>query len=722
MHEQEVLVLGKGLSVFRAAMTIHLAPGSDNFTQQNFLPLEDHYSEQTIQTHVMAAYAQKGLASIDQAVRLSEDYFVLDQNDFLDRWLPGERTAIRRQTTPASWQSIVADLNNSVQQKIVSDDREQTNVLVLAGPGSGKTRTLVHRIAYLVRVKRENPNGILVLSYNRHAVTEIRSRLRQLIGDDANGITVSTCHALAMRLVGASFLGAAADSFDFENVMNEAVKQLQGEGLSKREAEAQREALLQGYRWILVDEYQDIGPEEYALIAAVAGRSQEDPDLKLSLFAVGDDDQNIYAFAGASIKFIRRFETEYNAKPSYLIENYRSTANIVGAANSVISLAAERMKFKHDIIVNRERLKAPKGGPIASLDPVSQGRVQILQTSGHVVESGAAAVDELVRLSRLDPNWDWSNSAIIARNWKQLEPVRSYAEQLGIRVEMANESLPSIWRLRETLMLIDQCCRDRASRLTMVDLERFLDKIPNNRWVELLADGLQSLRKEIGSSKIAAPDLVEWLAEWCISARSQQRGLLLMTAHRAKGLEFEDVVILDGDWRSESRGEDQDAPRRLFYVAMTRAKRTLTVLSNGTHPFLNTTMDEVLVRQAPKASLANSVQEHRYQPPDMKLVDLSFAGRLGNGSRILEAVASSKVDDPVRLVRNEKLWMIESATGQVLGRMASSFNVPKGWRIEKAKIGAIIQWRKSDNSEEYQKYIKREQWETVLPDITYAKY
>nr|WP_097071418.1 UvrD-helicase domain-containing protein [Rhodobacter maris] len=70
--------------------------------------------------------------------------------------------------------------------------------------------------------------------------------------------------------------------------------------LSRSEAEAQREALIQGYRWILVDEYQDIGPGEYALIAAVAGRSLDDPDQRLSLFAVGDEDQNIYAFTGVA--------------------------------------------------------------------------------------------------------------------------------------------------------------------------------------------------------------------------------------------------------------------------------------------------------------------------------------------------------------------------------------------------------------------------------------
>lgn len=183
-----------------------------------------------------------------------------------------------RLTTGKAWKQIVGDLGNLVQQDISADDREETTVLALAGPGSGKTRVLVHRIANLLRVKREDPNGILVLTYNRHAAAEIRARLRHLVGEDAARVTVSTCHALAMRLVGVSFEDGATEQRDFDGIVLEAVRQISGEGLSRSEAEAQREALIQGYRWILVDEYQDIGPEEYALISAVAGRSLEDPD------------------------------------------------------------------------------------------------------------------------------------------------------------------------------------------------------------------------------------------------------------------------------------------------------------------------------------------------------------------------------------------------------------------------------------------------------------
>ena len=99
--------------------------------------------------------------------------------------------------------------------------------------------------------------------------------------------------------------------------MQEAVALLKGDGLPPEEADEQRDRLLAGFRWILVDEYQDIGPDQYELISALAGRTLADEEGKLTLFAVGDDDQNIYAFSGASVEFIRRFEADYAAKPPF---------------------------------------------------------------------------------------------------------------------------------------------------------------------------------------------------------------------------------------------------------------------------------------------------------------------------------------------------------------------------------------------------------------------
>ena len=719
LHEQGVLTLGKGLTVFRPAMTVFLNPKGGQFTQSDFIPLEEHYEEQTLQTHVMATYAETGLKTMTDAARLSEDYFLLNKEQFMKRWMPGMAREVRRQTTSKSWKTIVEDLGNKVQQDIVTDDRDRTNVLVLAGPGSGKTRVLVHRIAYLLRMKREDPRGILVLAYNRHAAAEIRFRLRALVGDDAAGVTISTCHSLAMKLVGASFAGVQADTSDFDNVIMEAVRLLNAEGLSKSEAEAQREALIQGYRWILVDEYQDVGPEEYALISAVAGRSLEDVDLKLSLFAVGDDDQNIYAFNGASIEYIRRFEEDYKAKPSFLVENYRSTDNIIKTANQVISGAPDRMKIDHEIRINSDRAILPSGGRLENVDTVAQGRVQLIDVPKGDIPQAIAAVDELIRLSRLDPKWSWARTAVISRDWKGLGAVRSYAEKMGLKVEMANENLPNIWRLRETQKLVEGLRLRHGELLGIQDIVDVLNSQPRNKWVDLLAEGIADLARELQTKTMPAPDIIEWIAEWSRDTRGEQRGLLLLTAHRAKGLEFDHVAILNGGWDRASKNEDCAAPRRLFYVAMTRAQQSLTVLTSGEHSLLKAGVKSILRRRV-VPDLGDSMPTRKiYQLPNLDAVDLSFAGRQRDGHEVHVAVRDASVGDDVSLEFREPHWVLTDSSGRILGRMAKAWHPPEGHILASGQVGAIINWRKADNGEEYIQYLKRDSWETVLPELVF---
>ncbi|WP_170376892.1 RecQ family ATP-dependent DNA helicase [Ruegeria atlantica] len=720
-HEQQVLTLGRGLSVFRPAMTMHLRPKGGGFTVKHFAPLEEHYTEQTIQTHVMAAYAEKGLENIETAHRLADDYFVLEQDAFMRRWMPGRGTEFRRQATGATYKAIVEDLGNPVQQQIVRDDREKTNVLVLAGPGSGKTRVLVHRIAYLLRIKREDPRGILVLAYNRHAAAEIRERLRRLVGDDAAVVTISTVHSLAMRLVGASFVGAqTTDTPDFKGLLTQAAALLRGDGLSRHEAEALRDTLIQGYRWILVDEYQDIGPDEYALIAAVAGRTLDDPDLRLSLFAVGDDDQNIYAFSGASIRYIRQFEQDYNAKPVFLTENYRSTGHIISTANAVIAGAVARMKLGHDISVDHARTKADPGGPLTKLDPVAQGRVQILECPSGNDSQAMAALEELIRLSRLDPDWTWSRAAIISRDWRKLIPVRDFAENFGIPVEMANENMPSLWRMREMQSFVKALRETPTELYTLERLTNLLNTISTSRWTDRIGEGLGLLAREVGARSLPVPDIIEWFAEWARDSWGEQRGLKLLTAHRAKGLEFDDVVILDGGWERPSRSEDQDAPRRLFYVAMTRARRSLVVMSNDNHEYLPTGAPSVLTRRVTPDMIALPGPRRFFRAAEARMVDLSYAGRQRPGHASLIAIQEARVGDTVTLVKDGDFWLLRDEKGRVLGRMSKSFSAPPNSKFERGEIAAILSWRKEDSGEAFHHTLRRDAWEVVLPELVFV--
>lgn len=725
LHEQEVLRLNKGLAVFRPAMTIHLSPDRRNFIKPDFTPLKMHYDEQVVQIHVMAEYVQRGLQAMADALRLAMDYFSLDRAEFLRRWLPDREKELERQTTPESWKKIVEALNHPIQQRIVADDREQTNVLVLAGPGSGKTRVLVHRIAYLVRVKREQPQRILALAYNRHAAVEIRRRLHALIGDDAYGVTVLTCHALAMRLTGVTFAQRAekVDTDAFKAVFAQAVALLNGTGLPPEEADAQRDRLLAGFRWILVDEYQDIGPEQYALISALAGRTRQDDDGKLCLFAVGDDDQNIYAFNNASVEFIRRFEADYAARPVYLTENYRSTAHVIDVANAIIAPARNRMKIEHPITINRGRVKASRGGSWQQLDAVGQGRVQILPAGSDPLTQALAVMTEFQRLAQTSPTWTWATAAVIAREWKYLEPLRCYCERQGIPVQMADEDTSYFWRLRETQALVGWV---RARERKLVDaatLANWLADGPDTPWVALLREAVATYALETGGAELPREHFTDWLAEWGREIRRRQTGLLLLTAHRAKGLEFDHVAVLDGGWQAGNSGTDPDEHRRLYYVAMTRAQHTLTLARFDTgHALLDPLPTLPGLLRRPRVELPPPAPElaHRYQRLALRDVDLGFAGRRESSHPLHCAIAALHTGDPLQLGHVAGRWELRNQQGEIVGRLARAYEPPRDRHCRAAKVAAIIVWRREDDDAEYQDRTQVERWEVVVPEFVFG--
>ncbi len=725
LHEQETIRLNRGLVVFRPAMTLRLRPVRHGFSSADFEPLALHYQGQVLQIHVMTEFAKRGLVAMSEALRLAMDYFSLQEKEFLARWLPGRDREIGRETTPESWQTIVGSLKNPVQQRIVADPREQTNVLVLAGPGSGKTRVLVHRIAYLVRVKRADARGILALAYNRHAAVEIRLRLKELLGVEARRVTVLTCHGLAMRLAGFSFAGWAGrpGNEDFRDVLRRAIALLRGEDLAPDEADARRERLLAGFRWILVDEYQDVGPEEYGLISALAGRTLKDETGKLALFAVGDDDQNIYAFKGASVAFIRRFETDYDSRPAHLTENYRSSGHIVAVANAVIEPADGRMKVGHPIRVDRARAKDPPGGAWEQRDPVSRGAVQILEVGRDPVEQAHAVLTEWRRLAELAPDWDWARCAVLAREWAYLIPVRAVCEAHGIPVQMANEEIPAFWYLRETRSLV-AWLRARGSRV--VDgaaLSGWIEAQPSNPWHDLLRQAIREHALETDDLEVPVDQVIEWLAEWGRDMRRRQRGVLLSTAHRGKGLEFDHVAVLDGSWDRVGRQEDPDAPRRLYYVAVTRARQTLTLARfGGARALQDALVDHpsVVRRRPARLPPVRGTYRLRRRTASLEDVDLGFAGRCGRRDPVHGWIAALTTGDALAVrVREDEPWQLLDAGGRRVGRLARSFRPPPGMRCRRCTVAAIVVRSRELSDPQYRGRIRSEEWEVVIPEFVF---
>ena len=211
---------------------------------------------------------------------------------------------------------------------------------------------------------------------------------------------------------------------------------------------------------------------------------------------------------------------------------------------------------------------------------------------------------------------------------------------------------------------------------------------------------------------------MQWFGDWARDMRGEQRGLLLVTAHGAKGLEFDHVAILDGGWDRPSKGEDADAPRRLFYVAMTRARATLTVLGHGPHAFL-AKAEPVLTRRTRPDLASLPGTRLRHVPPDLKLVDLSFAGRLKPGHAALAAIQAARTGDPVQLTRDGGRWQITDTQGNVLGRLSRAFTQAEGTQFLKGEIAAILSWRRKDGEEDFDRHLRRDAWEVILPELIF---
>jgi ATP-dependent DNA helicase RecQ len=171
---------------------------------------------------------------------------------------------------------------------------------------------------------------------------------------------------------------------------------------------------------------------------------------------------------------------------------------------------------------------------------------------------------ELQRLSALDPAWDWRGVGVIARTWAELQPLRSYYEIHNIPVHLANENSHGLWRLRETQQLV-RWLEDRDSGIIgTAEIVAWLAQQQPGRWWTLLTEAVTQYQLETENAELPTQHFREWLAEWGREIRRRPVGMSLLTAHRAKGLELDHVVVLSADWDRVGHNEDRDAPRRLY--------------------------------------------------------------------------------------------------------------------------------------------------------------
>jgi ATP-dependent DNA helicase RecQ len=740
LHEQQAIILQRGLSVFRQAMTIRMPPESKGrkYTQGDFDPLKQHYREKRLQIHVMYEYARRAIQSLGEGLRLVFAYFTQPRDEFIQQFFGDRKEVLQRAITHEGYQRIVDNLNNPVQQAVVAAPHNDS-LLILAGPGSGKTCAIVHRVAYLVKVEQMRPRSILVLCFNRLAAIQLKQRLRELIGKSASRVTVMTYHALAARLTGTSFAERATDAgdapIDLADLIPTATAILRGTqpvpGVDEDEV---RDRLLAGYRFVLVDEYQDIDEEQYELISALTDRTGADPDAKLSILAVGDDDQNIYSFRGTNVAYIQRFQRDYQARCHYLLENYRSTANIIDAANQLIAHNQDRMKTHKAIRINRAREKDPPGGPWQAIDPVARGKVRILELAREWDEA-ATVVFEIQRLRHLQPDFDFNSLAVLSRTRGALHPIRAACEfcRIPLRWGLDSEQAPSLHKIREIAALLDRLDERRDEDCSAKDLLDLCGSPPDdNPWYFLLSESLAAWREETGDAKLPVDQAIQYLYESFAEQRREQRvgnGVFLSTVHSAKGMEFDHVLIPSTGWKSDGDCSKREEERRLYYVAMTRARYTLGLLTRQSppNPHIRLLKGDFLdrCRAQCEPSIPAAILHRKHEVLGMEDIDIGFAGSHPAGHPIHGALANLEPGSRLELQpRNGHLELLDS-NATCVGRLSKT--ACDRWRkrlelIQEIRVVALLRRRQRDERPEYSDRCRCEKWEIPWVEVIYVSH
>lgn len=618
LHDMRIIVLQNGLGVFRQAYTLTVLPeaGNRRYSEGDYEPLSHHYAQKNVQVHVMEKYARLGIEKIKSAVNFVTAYFSSSHESFIQQYFPGQEEIIKTAMTAEAFKQIIQSLDNSRQEAVIAADPD-TNILILAGPGSGKTRTLVHRTAWLIKAKSIHPETILVLCFNHHAMVSLKKRIKTLVGQSSYGVTVMTFHGFAMRLIGRSFLegNISGDVFDktqgFDDMIQEAVDILNGHkeaaGISPSEA---REHLLARYRYVLVDEYQDIDEIQYKFISALTGRLEQDTESKIAIMAVGDDDQSIYGFRHANVAFIRQFKRDYGAKTHFLLENYRSAYPIIQVANAFIAQNQNRMKQDRPILINHKR--KPRKKVLERLEPRELVQLVIVPDIPSQAVSVAQKIKEILAQN---PQARLEDMAVVSRHGI------SHPFLVSLRMALAREKIDFCYsikggqgraglgfpmsRLREFQTLLSYLELHQKESRQPIDLKKeVMNLFPaKNTWTDQVAQILDSWCRINPDREISLARARDFALETLLEERKEHKtgsGVFLGTVHSVKGMEFSHVFILDGGWNTPGDTIDLEEERRLYYVGMTRARETLHLFSleNQANPHVEFLKTHGFVRES----------------------------------------------------------------------------------------------------------------------------
>ena len=636
------------------------------YKQEDYRMLNEFYKQKIQQIHIVGEYANLMVRDYNAALQYVQDYFQMDYHRFISKYFKGNREAeIERNVTPSKYRKLFGML--SKRQKEIIDDHESRCIVVAAGPGSGKTRVLVHKLASLLLLEDVKHEQLLMLTFSRAAATEFKQRLMQLIGNAAHFVEIKTFHSYCFDL-----LGRVGNLDEAGDVVKQAA-----EMIKNGEVEPNRISKTV----LVIDEAQDMSKDDYALVTALMKANEE-----MRVIAVGDDDQNIYEFRGSNSLYLYELTQTEHSRFFEMTENYRSFRHIVEAAND----------FARNI---RQRIKS---APIISTSQ-EDGEVRIVKHPYEIQEKRVymyqPILEDVIRLQTsnnqkaTDGSSDKKNETISILTQTNEEAVIMLAllHSHGIKAKLV-QSMDGLrfWNLAEVryfLKKIDQSLKETKSPIIPDDIwetakHQTYQKYASSLALQYLHRSLQ-IFEQTNRAKYYS-DLKEFVFESSVEdfCDITESDIVVSTIHKAKGHEFDHVLML-----ITHPEHPTDEILRRYYVGMTRAKQTLTIHTNGNLFDTLHTAQHLYDTQA-------------YDEPNEIVLQLSHKDvNLGFSKPHKDTILSLRSGMP--LTYHDHCLCLPS-TSKDIAQFSIKMNEKigkwelKGYKITTAKIRFIVAWKSKD--------------------------
>ncbi|WP_332733826.1 RecQ family ATP-dependent DNA helicase [Flavihumibacter sp.] len=612
------------------------------YKKEDYAQLDEYYRQKAEQIHIVGEYAKRMSDDYEDAINFTEDYFSLPNDRFIRKYFPGEKAKdLTRKMSPENYQRIFGSLDDQ-QSKIINDQQHQ-HIIVAAGPGSGKTRILVSKIASLLLMEDIKQEQLLMLTFSRAAAIEFKMRLIELIGSAAHFVEIKTFHSYCFDL-----LGMQGNLEKSVNIIRATIDKIR-----KGEIEPNRITK----QVLVVDEAQDINDDEFELIKVLLERNEN-----MRTLLVGDDDQNIFGFRGANNRALLEMAELETAKLYHLVTNYRANQNLVSFSNQWALLMQKRIKH--------ESIKAKSD---------QMGQIDLVQYASNEFNLGFS--NDLLR------EVPTGCTAVLTYKNEDALQLQCLIEKAGVPTKLmqGNEGF-HLFNLLELRAFTDRACSQTDSPVILKEHWQSAKDYLNSHFAR--SSKLQACLGIIDAFEQSSADTKyksDWksmLAESSIDdfVRIGKEQVYLSTIHKAKGREFDNVyLMLKGlDPRSEET-------KRLIYVALTRAKKKLSIHYNGTY------FDRVKV-----AGQANRYEGNIYNlTPEIKLQLSHKDVQLGYFEYVQNRIAGVQSGNILNVLNDSELGLNENRILKYSGSFKEKLDslMQQGYRLTSAEVNYVVYWK-----------------------------